>query len=531
MSADVGFQEYRFGLTIIADSDCYDPRLIEVQRTEDKATFKTNSFTRGRDEKRADLTLELGSRRGGFSWKCLVKGFKAINGVRASIRSIPAGKVILPIPAGVEVELEDEGSFSTPLNFARFAIFECEDKTLWVHCMDTLFKPSRIWISRSGEQMILDIFSEELAKDRSTTFESPLWVLEEVSEWKEAVDKYRMWMENAYCLKTYEERGDVPEWAKAIALYVNIYAHSYTNRVHYSFSDIRNILAELAKRFRAGNTLVYIAGWDGRIDMTYPEYEPSEEVGGSEGLKKLVDKAHELGFRVMLHFNMWGVDYKSPFYEKFKEHQVEDSEGRSLGWDADHNKDGIRERLFAYVSPDYDGFRNLLVEKISSIMNRFGIDAIHLDQTAAYVNDPKHDISLGFRKLVREIKDRFPQVLVEGEGINELTVGLVPIYHVWIRGERPHPVFKELFNPYSRPVGHMDMPSLAYPKRYRRIQKLYDTLNLVPSLGLDSQYPEAVGAGLGEPRPIPSLDSEEALLTFQKARKYLKRIRAEDYPK
>jgi len=34
----------------------------------------------------------------------------------------------------------------------------------------------------------------------------------------------------------------------------------------------------------------------------------------------LVDRDHKLGFRTMLHFNMWGVDYKSPIYEKFKEH-------------------------------------------------------------------------------------------------------------------------------------------------------------------------------------------------------------------
>ena len=530
MNLYVNFQGYDFGLIVIADGDYYEPQLLEVQRTKDRALFKAENFRRGKEEKHGNLNLELNKRLGGISWKCSVEGFESIHGIRASIKFIPNGKVILPIPAGVEVKLEDEDSFTAPLDFARFVVFECGDKTLWVHAMESPFKPARIWVSRFGDKMILDVLSEELARNRSVSYESPLWVLEEVSGWREAVDKYRIWMERTYDLKPYEKREDIPEWAKKIALYVNVYAHSYTNRIHYTFNEIEEILVELAERFNPENTLIYLAGWDGRIDMTYPDYRPSDEVGGNEGLRRLVDKAHELGFKIMLHFNMWGVDYKSPFYGKFKEHQVRDSEGRPLGWSADHNKDGIREELFAYISPDYDEFRRLLLKKISSIIEEFKIDAIHLDQSAAYVNDPKHDVTGGLIKLIKEIKEHFPHLLIEGEGINELTVGVIPIYHViqsyhgWPRSMKPHPVFKELFNLYSKPVGHMDMDSIAYPKRYRKCQELYDLLDVIPSLGLNAQYPEAVGAGLGEPPPMPSLDSAEALLTFEKARKYLERI-------
>jgi len=75
---------------------------------------------------------------------------------------------------------------------------------------------------------------------------------------------------------------------------------------------------------------------------------------------------------------------------------MRDSERRLLGWGADHNKDGVCERLVAYISPDYDKFRSLLMERISSIIGRFGKDAVHLDQSAAYIDDPKHDVSGGF---------------------------------------------------------------------------------------------------------------------------------------
>jgi len=99
----------------------------------------------------------------------------------------------------------------------------------------------------------------------------------------------------------------------------------------------------------------------------------------------------------------------------------------------------VCERLFAYISPDYDKFRSLLMEKISSIIGRFGIDAVHLDQSAAYIDDPKHDVSGGFRWTNTNIPH-----LVMGRKITQ--------------------VFKELFNSYSKPVGHMGYAFIGVPK-------------------------------------------------------------------
>jgi len=525
MSREITFSGYGLSLIVVADGDYYEPTLLLASEDKDKKVFKSDKFQRGGEVKEASLNLELYRLPRGIGWKCTVEGFKSMYGVRFSLKYLPVGKVAVPVPGGLDVELEDEGVYNFTLGSARFAIFECPDKTLWIRANERPFRLNRIWVNRTGQKMVLDTYSEENAWERAENYSSPLWVLEEVGGWKSAVEEYRLWMEKTYGLKTFEQREDVPNWAKEIALYVNIYAHTYTNRIHYTFSDISNVLGEVAKRFPARNTLVYLAGWDGRIDMTYPEYKPSKDVGGEEGLKSLIDKAHSLGFKMMLHFNMWGVGYNSPLYEKFKEHRVRDSEGRALGWSFDHNKDGVTEDLFAYVSLDHKDFRELLLEKISAIVEKYGIDAVHLDQSAAYINDPRHDTFRGFKLLVEEVKRRFPSLLIEGEGIDERTVALTPIYHVWARGDKKHPVFRELFNVYAKPVGHMDMPSIAYKKRYRRSQDLYDFLGVIPSLGLNSTYPATAGAGLGEPPPMPNLDCEEARTTFERAKRYLEKIK------
>ncbi|MEM2905433.1 MAG: hypothetical protein QW057_06200 [Candidatus Bathyarchaeia archaeon] len=154
----------------------------------------------------------------------------------------------------------------------------------------------RLWVKTIGRSLALDLFCEENAWQRSSCYASPEWAIEEVKDWREAVAKYRAWMERAYGLQPFEKRADVPAWMRNIALYLNVYAHSYTSRLHYTFAEIEAKLKELAGYFPAGNTLVYIAGWDGRIDTAYPDYAVSSEAGGEEGLTE----AHRDGSQLRL---------------------------------------------------------------------------------------------------------------------------------------------------------------------------------------------------------------------------------------
>ena len=52
----------------------------------------------------------------------------------------------------------------------------------------------------------------------------------------------------------------------------------------------------------AGDKSWPLPAWDGRYYVNYPEHEPDSLMGGKEGLKQLVKKAHSMGVKVILMF-------------------------------------------------------------------------------------------------------------------------------------------------------------------------------------------------------------------------------------
>jgi len=524
---------YRFRFQVNASGDYYEPAELTVSREGLRTLVEAQGLLQGRRRAGGSLRVEFQETPMGLSWRAEAQGPSQIEGLRFSVSGLPLGQVIVPTAGGTVFTPDEEVSLSVgtlagdgrPLWCAAFLVVETLGQVLYLHGEEYPPRVRRLWAKKMGESLAVDLYCEENAWQRSSRFASPKWAIDRVKDWREAVAKYRAWMEEAYGLQPFERRPDVPPWMRRIALYLNIYAHSYTNRLHYTFAEIEAKLRELATCFPAGNMLVYIAGWDGRTDTTYPDYAVSREAGGEEGLRRLVATAHSLGYRVMLHMNLFGVSYRSPLYPRFEKEQIRDSEGRRMGWTADYNRDGVREEHFAYISPDAAEWRRYLIEKAKGVVQSFGVDAVHLDQTGLCPNDPNHDTYRGQLELFRELKAALPGVLFEGEGMTEQAAPLTPVYHMWITAPDGHAVYKELFNSYTRPVGHMDMPPPEYPERFKAVQEAYDFHDVIPSLAQTDFYPEISGAGLGEIGRAQRLDSEGAKSVYRKARAYLARLR------
>lgn len=91
----------------------------------------------------------------------------------------------------------------------------------------------------------------------------------------------------------------------------------------------RQLLEALVRRFDPRQTLLYLPNWRAAgYDRDYPQYDkPVPE------LEPFLRRAHELGFRTMLHVNYFGVDPLNPLYKEFEPYQVRDPFGgtRSSG--------------------------------------------------------------------------------------------------------------------------------------------------------------------------------------------------------
>ena len=540
LSEEILIDGLKFKFYVIANGEVYGVVDPLIERRDNRVEIRSTalSFFRRTISGNFHAIFDI-NEKGELSWRINVNGLEKVYGIRFTISNLPVGKVILPLPGGYQAVLQpDETIFASTEHIlsyypgvkpaiwtAPFLVLEYENRSLYIGCKECSPRPKRVWVLRKGDYLMLSLCSLENAFKMSSSYISPTWFMKEISSWKEAVEDYRTFVENELGVVPFEKRKDVPDWAKKISLYVVAYLHNYTPFINFTFDEFKNKLIELAEKFPAEHTLVYIAGWDGRPDMTYPRYEPSEELGGKEKFKEMIDQAHKLGFKIMLHFNLFSICYNMPEWSMFKDHQIRDIEGRLLGWDADHNTDGINDNLMGYIALDYEPWRRLLLEKISYIVKTYNIDAIHLDQSAVEFNDPRHDTYLGKKLLIEELKKRFPNLLIEGEGINILTLSLTPFVHTWIHDPNAiHPIYKELFNRYVKHVGHMDMPTFGFERNFWIIQKAYDELEVIPSLPLNIPYPSMVGGIAPEEYAKYDLESDKARHIFEKARKYLQTL-------
>lgn len=238
------------------------------------------------------------------------------------------------------------------------------------------------------------------------------------------------------------------------------------------YGDVINLIRELESFKAPKDTILYLAGWSWRWDGRYPEYYPAEKLGGVERFKEMVEEAHRAGYRIMPNMNCLGLDYRLPAYRKLWRHQIVDRLGRKRGWNGTFP--GAATLPFAYMRPCSRAWRNYLLSKILSVVHEFNIDAVYLDQTLIVIDDPKCNMELGLRRLIRELKEMVPDVLVGGEGCHERIAGSVPfcqmhgspwsLTQVGIPYEKDSLVYVKLFGDYVFFCGHISIPP-AFPGR------------------------------------------------------------------
>jgi hypothetical protein len=99
-------------------------------------------------------------------------------------------------------------------------------------------------------------------------------------------------------------------------------------------------------------------------------------------------------------------------------------------------------------------WQNWLLERICRVVDQFGVDAVFLDITLMWVNDPHHDMHAGTCQLVDALRSQHPEVLVVGEGWYDALLGVIPMCQ-----GAPPPLFPRLLTKYARAVGHLSQPA------------------------------------------------------------------------
>ena len=318
--------------------------------------------------------------------------------------------------------------------------------------------------------------------------------------WKNGVDIHRDWLENAFHLKPFNQHSNFPEWANKVNFVLEIWG-ARRDRINpaHSFDEIKDRIKEFANLYDPTKTILYLAGFaEHGIDSNAPDYNPSQQCGGEDKFKSLVDEAHNLGYKVMIHTNVLAMTFHHRLYSEFKKFQVVDCFGRAQTWGLDMDGDWLAEPYFAYINPANKEWGALMEKTLGDLINKFNLDAVFLDQTLLAFNVSNGNNFLkGMREHIQNLQDAFPNILFSGEGLNEQVLPALPMAQVHgidsitevhgmegqVAWREVHPISSYLFGKYTRLTAHLLTKHPSHPM-FAFQERSYGRLGVLPALVL-----------------------------------------------
>lgn len=307
----------------------------------------------------------------------------------------------------------------------------------------------------SGKQ-ILALSHEEDARTPGHTLEMPAWHLGAVSDRAEVVLERCRDLESNFGLVPYTRRTDVPAWLNEIQLVAYLHGEHWTGHVFNTFDRMGEILHWIAERIEGKHVMAFLPAWDGRYYYNYPLYEPSARLGGSEGLKRLVEQAHRLGIQVvpMLGANGANIEYVKRL--GLSEAVMQDAWGieKRLDW-VDWDYDLATENNGMLMNLGHPGYRAYMLERASRLVDEFGVDGIFLDITFWWENDPRYSPYEGTRAWADEMRRRYPHLLLMAENSYD---ALWESFPMWAEDQGPTGHSAALYR-YARQTYYLAHPS------------------------------------------------------------------------
>jgi len=319
------------------------------------------------------------------------------------------GKVIVPSMGGMAYDckgLKSSQSLEWPISWeAPLVLAQGQKGGLLICAFDPFKYYKNTQINPTADSWSIAVETENQAPfEELTKITSLIWHFRPYSgDWRNGAKIYKSWY-----TKTFKpDINEDPAWVKDI-------------RAEFHGGPDLTMPDTLIKNgIDPKQTIIYVPDWRTfGYDINYPDYTPRPD------LAPFVEKAHSLGFKVMLHTNYFGVDPVSPYYPQFKPFQQKNKyTGELLFWEWTMS---IPNTKIAYTDAASSEWRKFFVDKMVELVKRTGVDALHLDQTLCIVND-KNGLIEGMNNaegsllLHKELKAALPGVVISGEGLDEIT--------------------------------------------------------------------------------------------------------------
>ncbi len=460
------------------------------------------------DEKfRLTCRIALGSE--GVEWRASLEESDPTWMLEWRIENLHVRGVVVPALGGQVLTADMPAGASVAYKYpfwwqSQFAVGEIDDRDgVWIRTMDVDPRLKVLRVRRPESEP--NRFTIGLGIEADGPLEgaslSASWYLDGYTgTWRAPADRHREWIRDAFDVHAYAEHPHFPPWANDVNFILEIWGMSKeAPEPRHTFEDMIERVREFAKYHDPAKTLLYLPGFaEEGIDSNAPDYNPAPKCGGREKFKVLIDEAHDLGYRVMIHTNVLALAYSHPLYERFREYQVIDCFGRLQGWGNDIDGDWLQEPFFAYMNPGFVEWTEHMKGVFEDLIDSFGIDGIFLDQTLLAFNVGRGpNFVRGMREHVQRLQKAYPRVLFAGEGFHEQNVSALPMTQIHgidsiagIHGlegarewRRVHPVSSYVFGPFTRLMAHL-LTKHPTSTVYERQEEAYEELGIIPALVL-----------------------------------------------
>ena len=340
---------------------------------------------------------------------------------------------------------------TTPLVLIQQSPSACE----FISCGLDRVRTTRILLQPGEGAYRAECLVETNAWEKTTSFEVPRWVIGRAASAHEVAELHYSGLPLMARVPRWDSRPDVPPWMRNLALAVTLHGQHYTGYIFNNYARQLEILRWIATRIDPKRVTAFLAAWDGRYYWDYPGYQADARMGGEAGFRTLIGEGQKLGFAMMPMFGANAANRKRADFKSVADAVTFKPDGDRMDlnwvdWDNDRHQDG----WLSYMNLGVESWRKHMFDRIADVIERYHPDAYFLDIVGGYVNNDKADMHEGTRKLVLDLRARYPNVSPVGEMHYDALLEVIPLYHSFGQTE-----ITDIVERYGRFFQHLSSPA------------------------------------------------------------------------
>jgi hypothetical protein len=444
----VAFEGYEIGFRVFTHENTYGlstPRLsVAAVDGGLDITCTELVWAGGQEHAPGRLTARLVRREDDVEVDVTAEMQRPIKAVATIVRGVPRGRISAggapffdprddevllgyPFSGGDLFGPQSNGGLTTPLVLVQPP---GGDSIVALSSLDDRVRTKRFYFQPGDTGYRVEALVEAEGWRRSNALRAPTLRLARKTTIAAAAEPHFAHVERAFHIPRWDARTDVPDWLRRTALVVTLHGMHYTGYIFNDYARMSAILKWMATTIEPGRVLVFLSSWDGRYYWDYPIYRPANRMGGEAGFRALIKDGQALGFRMMPMFGANTANRQQPSFARVAGAATSkiDGDPMSLNW-VDWDNDRHHEGWLAYMNLGVESWRAWLEARIADIVERYGVDAYFLDIVGGWVNNPSADMHDGTRRLVENLRRRFPHVLAVGEMHYDALLEFIPLYH------------------------------------------------------------------------------------------------------